>query len=350
MNEELKVIHYINQFFGGLGGEDKADLKPMIRAGFVGPGRIMQEALKDRGKVVATVICGDNYFAEQMEAASKEIIELIASYRADVLIAGPAFNAGRYGLACGELCKTVQNKLGIPAVTGMFDDNPGVDLYKKYIYIVRTTGAVHGLREAILTMVNLACKIASGANVGTPEEEQYFPQGFLRTKGLDKTAAERGIDMLLAKVKGMPFRSEISVPKFEKVMPAPCVTDLKSAIIALVTDGGLVPKGNPDKIQASKATRFGTYTIRDFASINAKDYEANHIGYDTIFINQDPNRLLPVDVMRDLENEGRIGKLYEIYYSTAGVGTTIDSCRKMGSAIAEQLKAGEVTAAILTST
>ena len=38
----------------------------------------------------------------------------------DVFIAGPAFNAGRYGVACGTIAAAVQEELGIPAVTGMY--------------------------------------------------------------------------------------------------------------------------------------------------------------------------------------------------------------------------------------
>ena len=34
----ISVVHYINQFFGQIGGEEKADIKPEIREGFVGPG------------------------------------------------------------------------------------------------------------------------------------------------------------------------------------------------------------------------------------------------------------------------------------------------------------------------
>ena len=35
---KLKVVHYLNQFFGQVGGEDKADTGFMIREGPVGPG------------------------------------------------------------------------------------------------------------------------------------------------------------------------------------------------------------------------------------------------------------------------------------------------------------------------
>ena len=57
----LKVVHYINQFFAGLGGEEKAETGPQIKEGHVGPGMAIRNVLGDRGEVVATVICGDNY-------------------------------------------------------------------------------------------------------------------------------------------------------------------------------------------------------------------------------------------------------------------------------------------------
>ena len=32
---------------------------------------------------------------------------MVKKYNPDLFIAGPAFNAGRYGVACGDICKTV---------------------------------------------------------------------------------------------------------------------------------------------------------------------------------------------------------------------------------------------------
>ncbi|MCL2213522.1 MAG: glycine/betaine/sarcosine/D-proline family reductase selenoprotein B, partial [Oscillospiraceae bacterium] len=34
---KIKVVHYINQFYAGIGGEEFADHKPEIREGVVGP-------------------------------------------------------------------------------------------------------------------------------------------------------------------------------------------------------------------------------------------------------------------------------------------------------------------------
>ena len=122
----LRVVHYLNQFFGGLGGEDKAEAGPRLHEGPVGPGRAIQNALGERGKVVASVICGDNYFAENIEKASEEIVELVRDYEPDIFLAGPAFDAGRYGIACGAACQAMIDVLDIAAVTGMHEENPGL--------------------------------------------------------------------------------------------------------------------------------------------------------------------------------------------------------------------------------
>lgn len=346
----IRVVHYLNQFFGGVGGEDKADVGPQVRSGPVGPGRALQSALGGQGEVVATVICGDNYFAEKMERASGEVMQLISSYRADVLIAGPAFDAGRYGIACGAVCKAVESKLGIPAVTGMYEENPGVDLFSRNVYIVKTGETVAGMAEAVSRMAGMALKLAANQDAGRPSEGGYFSRGLLVNVMAEKAGAERVVSMLLAKLAGEPFEPEVTLPKYDRIEPAPRIKDIRSATIALVTDGGLVPKGNPDRIENRHATRFGAYSISLVDPLKRDDYEVVHGGYDEIFVNEDPNRLLPVDVMRDLEKEGVIGKLHDRFYSTSGLASVVKSSEKMGKGIAEQLKAGGVSGAILTST
>jgi glycine reductase len=67
-------------------------------------------------------------------------------------------------------------------------------------------------------------------------------------------------------------------------------------------------------------------------------------------VKQDPHRLLPVDVTRELEQQGTIGKLHETIYSTTGVATTLAHSARMGREIAAQLRAAGVDAVILTST
>lgn len=350
MSSNLIVVHYLNQFFGGIGGEEKASEGPQIREGIVGIGRAMQDVLKERGQIVATVICGDNYYAENTEEVNKKILKMMAAYKPDIVLAGPAFNAGRYGVACGEICKTAQDKLGIPAVTGMYEENPGVDLYRKDVYIVKTAESAKGTAEVALSMVNIALKLAAGGKIGKPAEEGYFPRGIIVDERSDWNAAERAVSMLLTKIKGEPFESEMESPKFDRIKPPDAIKDLASATIALVTDGGLVPKGNPENMVPLKSTRFATYDIKGLDAIKSGEYEANHVGYDTDYVDEDPHRLVPLDIMRDLEREKVIGKLYDKVYSTAGVATSLTNAQKIGAGIAEELKAGNVDGVILTST
>ena len=261
-SKKLRVVHYVNQFFGGIGGEDKANVGPKIIDGPTGPGRAIQAALGERGQVVATVICGDNYFAENLEKACAEMIEMMRPLNPDVLIAGPAFEAGRYGVACGAICTAAKEKLGIPVVTGMYEENPGVDLYHKEVLIVRTGNSVRTMTESVGRMVALALKLAAGEPAGKPSEDGYVPRGIIVNETSENTGAERVVAMLLAKVQGSPFVSEVSQPKYEPVAPAPPIKDISRAVIALVTDGGLVPKGNPDRIESASATHFGKYSHR----------------------------------------------------------------------------------------
>lgn len=347
---KLTVVHYVNQFFGGIGGEDKADVGPQAKAGPIGPGRALQAQLGERAQVVATVICGDNYFAERIDEATARVIELIEPYRPDVLIAGPAFDAGRYGIACSAVCRAAGKRLGIPVVTGMHRENPGVDMFARDVYIVETAESVAGMNAAVARMTAMAFKLARGEDIGRPADSGYFPRGFLVNVMAQKDGATRVVDMLLAKLKGDPFESEVTLPRYDAVIAAPKVSDLTRATIALVTDGGLVPKGNPDRIENRHATRFGAYRI-DLVDVNRRDgFQVVHGGYDDVFVREDPNRLLPVDVMRDLEQEGIIGKVHDTFYSTSGLASVVKNSEKMGQGIAQQLKDAGVSAAILTST
>ena len=84
-----EVIHYLNQFFGQFGGEEKAQMGAQVQPGPIGPGKQLQNLLGGRGNVVATVICGDNFFTENTSAALDKIFELVSPYRFHAMIAGP---------------------------------------------------------------------------------------------------------------------------------------------------------------------------------------------------------------------------------------------------------------------
>lgn len=346
----FKVVHYINQFYAGIGGEEKADYKPEIREGVVGPGMALKGAFKGEAEVVATVICGDSYFASNMDEATKTILDMIRKYNPDVFIAGPAFNAGRYGTACGAMCAAVAKEFNIPVISGMYPENPGVEMYKKFAWIIETPDSAAGMRKAVPAMAAFALKVLKGESIGKPEAEGYIERGIRKNMFYEKLAAERCVDMFVSKLKGEAFETEYKMPVFDRVPPQPAVKDMAHATIALVTSGGICPKGNPDHIEASSASKFGEYDISGVMDLTSEKYCTAHGGYDATYADQDADRVLPVDVLRDLEREGKIGKLHEKFYATVGNGTAVANAKKFGAAIVDKLVADGVTAVILTST
>lgn len=346
----LRIVHYINQFFAQIGGEEKADIPAELREGVVGPGSAFQAAFKDEAEIVATIICGDSYFGENESKAKAEIIEMVKGQKPDLFIAGPAFNAGRYGYACGTIAKAVKEELGIPVLTGMYIENPGVDQAKNDVLIVSTKNSAAGMRDAVSKMAPLALKLAKGEPIGASIEEGYIPNG-VRVNFFEKErGSQRAVNMLLKKLAGKPFTTEYPMPNFDRVEPNPAVKDLAHATIALVTSGGIVPKGNPDHIESSSASHYGKYDIEGVEDLTEATYETAHGGYDPVYANQDADRVLPVDVLRDMEKEGKIGKLHRYFYTTVGNGTAVASSASFAAEYAQELLKDNVQAVILTST
>ena len=346
----IKIVHYINQFFANIGGEEMAHVKPEVREGFVGPGMGLDKLFKGEAQIVATIICGDSYFNENLEEAKAEVLEMVKKYEPDLFIAGPAFNAGRYGVACGTIAKEVEEKLNIPVLTAMYQENPGADMYKKHLYIVETRNSAAGMRTALPAIAKLGLKLAKGETIGLPSEEGYIERGIRKNYFAEQRGSKRAVDMLVKKLKGEEFITEFKMPVFDRVDPHPAVKDITKCKVAIVTSGGTVPKGNPDHIESSSASKYGEYDIEGVMDLTAETYETAHGGYDPTYANTDSDRVIPVDVLRQMEKEGKIGSLHRYFYSTVGNGTAVASSKKFGEEIANKLVADGVDAVILTST
>jgi glycine reductase complex component B subunit gamma len=345
-----RIVLYLNQFFGQIGGEDVAGVPPRFTSEIVGPGRALAGLLAEDEELAGTVICGDNYFSDQPEKAAAECLAHVRLAQPDIFLAGPAFNAGRYGVACGALCKYVQAELGIPPATAMFEENPGVDLFHGDVLILRTGQSAAAMREVLSSMLRMARKLRAGEPLGKPRDEGYFPRGYLVGELAVKPAAERAVDMLLAKMAAQPFETEVPLPTFDPPQAPEPLKDAAQAKVALVTDGGLVPAGNPDGIEVSAATKFAAYSLAGLERLDPAKYDVSHGGYDNRYVKQDPHRLVPLDVARELEREGRIGTIYEQFLSTTGLANPVNNSRRLGRGMAEHLKEAGVDAVILTST
>lgn len=341
-----RVLYYLNQFFGQIGGEEKADIGPEYREGGVGPSAAFSNMIED-GELVGTIICGDNYINENREEALDFLEKAYQDLEPDILVAGPAFNAGRYGVACAIACKFFNEK-GVDCISGMYEENPGLDQVKKYAYTVKTGNSAASMRDALPAMAEIAGKLIQGKDLD-PSIDDYFPQGQRRTILVDKIGSERAIDMLMKRLQGLEIETELPMPVFDSVDPAPAIKDLSEATIALVTSGGIVPKGNPDRIQSASAQIWGKYDVEGLDKL-AGDFCTIHGGYDPVYANEKPDRVAPLDLLKKMEKEGKIGKVYKYFYTTTGTGTSVANAKKFGKEIGKELKEAGVDGVILTST
>ena len=241
-------------------------------------------------------------------------------------------------------------ELQLPVVSGMYRESPGVDLYRKEVTIVETADSARGMGKAVPAMAAVMLKLLKGEEIAAPEAAGVFPKGIRKNMFYEQPGAERAVQMLIKKLNGEAFRTEYPMPVFDRVEPRPAIADISKATIAIVTSGGIVPFGNPDHIAASSAQNYGAYDLDGVTDLRKGEYMTAHGGYDQTYANADPDRVLPIDVLRDLEKEGKIGKLYHMFYSTVGNGTSVANARKFGTEIGSQLKAAHVDGVILTST
>jgi betaine reductase len=340
-----RVVHYVNQFFAGQGGEEAAGNPPCFLAGPIGPGRRLQTLLGDGFEIVATVWCGDDYAAGRPDAAD-EIVALIAEAKPDVVVAGPAFGSGRYGLACARVAAAA-GRAGWAALAAMHEDNPGLD-EADGAPVVASGATSREMKPALDRLAPAVRKVAAGQALTRADGRA----GRVPRRGVmsEASAAVRAVNLALARLGGDRERTEVPLPRFDRVTPAAPISDASTAVVALLTEGALVPDGNPDGLESARATRWLRYPIDGVDALPVGRWRSTHGGFSTVWANEDPHRILPLDVARALEREGAIGRLHGEYLVTVGNGTAVANARRFGVEWAADLRSSEVRAAILTAT
>jgi glycine reductase complex component B subunit gamma len=349
MSSPLRVVHFINQFFAGIGGEDQAHVGVSAREGAVGPGRALQEVLGNSARITATIVGGDNFMSERQDEALAAVARQLERLGPDVVVAGPAFGSGRYGLACAHVCRVARERK-IPAVAAMHPDNPGATSLRREVVIVPTGDSALSMQPALANLARFAVRLGRGEELGPAELEGYVPQGRRRVHDRGRPGYQRALDMLLAKLQGRPFVTEVPYNAPEQVRPAPPITDFARATIAMVTTGGLVRKGNPEKQSAANATRYHRHSVASLEALSPEQWEAYHAGYFNHIVNRNPNYILPLSFLRELEAKGRIGRVHEHIYALPGVSTPVAVARELGRSIAEDLKQARVDGVLLVAT
>lgn len=349
--KKLTALCYINQFYAGIGGEEMAHEGMHVYEGAKGPAVGMNALWKGEMEVVKTIAIGDNYFNidENYDSVKPQLLEIIKDVKPDVVIAGPAFNAGRYGVACGKFCAMVTKELGIPTVTSMFSTNPAVAMYIRDTYIMAGEETAVGMKKDLPPLAKFALKLAKQEEIGPATVEGYIPTGVRKNEVDDQSAAQRVVGMLVKKMTGAPYRTEVPLREDETTPPAPAIEKPDNVRFAIVTMGGMAPKGNPDKLRMYSSVNFGLYPI-DVSTFNSDYYESVHGGYDTTAVDADPQRLVPYNAALDLKKRGLLGDIAPYFISTCGIGTNVKMGQKLGFEMAQKLKEDGVGAVILTST
>ena len=341
----MRIVHYVNQFFAGIGGEDAAGTGPQLRDGALGPGRRLAAVLGDEHEIVATAVCGDDYAAGHPEFAAG-LVEAAREHGAEMVVAGPAFTSGRYGMACARVAAAAA-EAGLPALAAMHPDNPGLG-EAAGTAVVESGATSRHMRDSLDRLAAAMRKIAAGEELSA-QDGRIGPVA--RTNRLaQRSAAERAVALVLTRLAGDREATEIPLPDFDQVTPAAPVADPAEAVFALVTAGGVVPVGNPGRLESARASKWIRQSMEGLDSAEAGSFESVHGGFSTQWANADPNRILPLDVARELEREGAIGRLHGEYLGTTGNGTTVADARRFGMEWAAELRQANIQAVILTAT
>jgi hypothetical protein len=166
-----------------------------------------------------------------------------------------------------------------------------------------------------------------------------------------KTVATRTADMVLAKIGKKPWTTEIdnSGVKPPVITPAPGIKDITKAKIAFICGGGLIRWGQMPQPFISSANRDGKFAQYDITGMNAMkpgEWEVHHGGHDPYWHTEDPERLFPLGVLRDLEKEGAYGSLHNTLYTWSSLSSRMVGSRLVGEGILALIKAAKVDAVI----
>jgi glycine reductase complex component B subunit gamma len=353
----LTVVHVVNQFFAGIGGEDKADAPVGVVEGISGVARGLRNQFGDQARIVATVFCGDNYFQQHADEVKEAVLREVRSRKPQILLAGPAFNSGRYGIACVEICQTIAQALEIPCITAMHPENPAVANYRDYqnpkVFLLPTGETAASMTEALATMARFAVRTGDGyEKLGPAYREGYLPRGIRRLERSDRPGVERAVDMLLKKLRHEPFLTEVPMELWDRPLPARPLSTIADRRIAVITTSGVVPWGNPDRFRTYRNTFWRKYNISELKGLESGKWEAVHGGYNTAFMDRNPHYGVPLDALRTLEAEGVIGKgkLYPAYYVIPGNQGAPAVMRRVGQEIAGDLQAEGIDGVLLVAT
>ena len=155
--------------------------------------------------------------------------------------------------------------------------------------------------------------------------------------------------MVVERLQGKTIETELPLPKYRRVPAPPPVPEGVAPLVALVTEAGLVPKGNPERMPSGWCRVWAKYDVKGVKDLTSDSYEIVHGGFDTSASNEDPDRQIPLDMLRELEAAGTV-RAYDGLYSTCGNMGSMGEMQRVGLEMAEDMRKMGVEAAIVGST
>ena len=350
MSAKLRVVHYLNQFFAGVGGEERSDHPVSARPGPVGPGVLLDKILGEDAEVVGTVFAGDGLFAENEGSCAAEAIARIKEFAPDLVLAGPAFNAGRYGLACAAVCRAAQ-EAGIPVVTAMHPENPGFPAAGTGVHTVPAADSAVGMEEALEAATRLGRKLArGGVRSEAPPMRAIYRAVSATTKSQNSRPHAAPSTWSSRKSRGSPTRPNSTFPRWKRSRRRnPSPTSKKPASPSF-QKAAWSPPATPDRFSGSRNGNWATYSFEGKNALPGGTFISIHGGFNTVFVNEEPDRMLAVDAFRRLADEGEIAELHDDFLSTCGNGGAFVEMDGIGRAWAAELKKTEVEGVVLPAT
>jgi glycine/betaine/sarcosine/D-proline reductase family selenoprotein B len=111
-----------------------------------------------------------------------------------------------------------------------------------------------------------------------------------------------------------------------------------------------VAQGNPDRFKTFGNTKWMKYSIDKMRSMNDGKWDVYHGGYNTVFMHENPNYGVPLDLCRQIETEKVFGNLYPYFYVTPGNLASVSAMQAIGREIMQDMKAEGIDGALLVST
>ena len=280
---------------------------PELREGAVGPGTGFQRRLRAvrlRSSPLSSAATPTSTRTLRRKPRPRSLIGSRSNPMPDLFIAGPAFNAGRYGYGlrhhlrrpsrmswaspCSPVCT---RRTPVPTCQGQ---GP-------------TSSPPQTAPPACVRLPPRWLKLAHEADArarrsALPAEEGYIPNGIRMNFFEKERGSKRAVEMLLKKLADKPFTTEYPMPAFDRVAPNPAVKDLsKASHRAVSPPAASCPRATPIISSPPPLPTTASTDIEGVENLTPDTYETAHGGYDPVYANEDPDRVLPVDVMREFE-------------------------------------------------